>query len=287
MTPDKPRLLLFLGLLCAFLFGPQAVLAIGAALGGVGGGTPPGDYWSVSVNEDAGLATNSIEFTGEECAALDAGTSPSGWLRRSVYVGEGVDPYNNFTAVQYYSDCNKTRPGHMAVQMGATQPQFIRRTAALSENFTIYLRYSLILNGGNTHFRSNNLIIGAVGTPTTEAAACYMWASFAGTAWEGYAERFNGGAGTIDTVRTYSINAFRPTIMVMQKSGTSMRCFIGDDSGNYHYLGGHATNVPITAGNNYVELTYGNLGATSFPAGNPILLIDYIRVVDGNGNYFP
>lgn len=287
MTPDKPRLLLFIGLLCAFLFGPQAVLAIGAALGGVGGGTPPGDYWSVSVNEDAGLPTNSIEFTGPECAALDAGTSPSGWLRRGVYAGEGVDPYNNFTAVQYYSDCNKTRPGHMAVQMGKTQPAFIRRTAALSGDFTVYTRYSLVLNGGNTYFRANLVILSAVGTPSNNAALCGMNADFAGTSWLGFAERVNAGVGTQDTNRTYSINAFRPTILVMQKSGTSMRCFIGDDSGNYHYIGGHAANVPASAGDNYVELQHGQLDAVTFPAGNPILLVDYIRVVDGDGNYFP
>lgn len=287
MSALRARVAVFSSLLFAFLFGPQVVLAIGAAIGGVGGAAPTGEYWSVSVNEDEGLATNSIEFTGEECAALDAGTSPSGWLRRGVYVGEGVDLYNSFTAVQYYSDCNKTRPGHMAVQMGKTQPAFIRRTAALSSDFTIYTRYSLVLNGGNTYFRANLLILAAIGTPTNNAVLCGMNADFAGTNWLGFAERINAGVGTQDTNRTYPINSFRPTIMVLQKSGTSMRCFIGDDSGNYHYIGGHAANVPASAGDNYAEVSHGQLDAVTFPAGNPILLIDYIRVVDGDGNYFP
>lgn len=268
-----------------FLFGPQVVLAVGAALGGVGGPASVGDYPTVTQYGDAGTSTDSIEFTGNDCADLDAGTSPSGWLRRGPYAGEGIATYNNFLTAHYFSDCNKTRAGHLAWQTGATFAS-IRRTASLSNDFTIYFKLTASINGGSTYSFANRTRIFAVGN-TGNAIACVIWADFAGTNWNGFADRTIGGVTTSDTVKVYPISGLLQMTVVLQKSGQTMRCWLGDESGAYHYLGGFTSGITGDLSNDYVQVDYGQPSATSFPAGNPIGFVDYIRVVNGNGTYFP
>lgn len=284
----RVRLAVIAGLYAAFFGGPQAVAAIGAALGGLGGGAPSsGDYWSIAENADAGMPNTSIEFTADDCTALNAGTHPSGWARLSIPAAGAVLPFNNFLTNQYLSDCNVSRAGHYGAQAGAGSYAVLQRTAALASDFTVYARVGLVVNGGTTYSYSNFLNIFITGASAgNDNIGCYWRSTFAGTSWEGFAERVTGGVGSTDTARTFSIREMRHLIVLIQKEGTDMRCFVGDESGMYHYVGAR-TGVAAGVGSNYIRFVWQQASATSFPAGNPIAYWDYIRVVDGDGDYFP
>lgn len=288
MTPAKPftpaRVGVLILFLLACLFGPSVVLALGAALGSTGGsGSSP--FFSLTANGAAGTSSTSIEFVPGDFASFDAGTHPSGW-RLTRNDGSGVDPYNAYLSVGYLVNYT-IRPGHLAIQEGKSQNAVLYRAVPIAtSDFTYYVRFTGSVDMGNQFQYGNYVGINAAGpnSPGTNSTACNIRGTFTGTQWDLFAESITNGVGAY-TSRTLDVRTQRPAVMMMQKQGTTARCFLGYDDGAFQSFS--SLTVPASVGSSYQWVYYGNSNATSYTVGAPIMLIDYARIVEGTGTYFP
>lgn len=279
--------------LFVFLFvGGPAVLALGgAALGGVGGATGE-DYWSISVNADAGNVTGSIEFVDSDCTTFNAGTHPSGWARGSTFWGGPVEPYVQFYDAGFFlGDCGDSRPGSYNAQPGVSNVDIaVAASISWASDFTLYAkvaRRDRITNGQGALASSLGLIVrGPLTGGNANTMDCTMRANAAGNAWEALAQRVANGVLVTSTAIAFNVQTFRPSIVLLQKSGTTGRCWFGGEDGTFYPIG-EVAGVPATVGTLSAQVRIGNIAGASYPMGTPSAHIDYIRLVNGNGSYLP
>jgi hypothetical protein len=75
-------------------------------------------------------------------------------------------------------------------------------------------------------------------------------------------------------------------MIVLQKEGTTGRCWMGVEDGTFYPIG-VVTTIASTVGTDTAQVVVGNLSGATYAAGTPVTFLDYIRVVNGNGNYLP